>query len=95
MMPRREEIEAVVAAYDRANPIAPLPRNTVRLLTGMFPAGEVCRLSLDAIAALGFSRRHLPTTLNRLVRLGFLTWETGIGSAPHTFRLHLPPLVRR
>jgi hypothetical protein len=60
MTPRRDEIEAAVAAYDRANPFAQLPRNTVRLLTAMFPAGEVCRLTLDAIAAFGFSRRHLP-----------------------------------
>jgi hypothetical protein len=61
----------------------------------MFPTGEVCRLSLTEIAAQGFSRRHLPATLNRLVRLGLLTWETGLGGAPHTFTLHLPPLVRR
>jgi hypothetical protein len=25
MTPRREEIEAAVAAYDRANPLAPFP----------------------------------------------------------------------
>jgi hypothetical protein len=90
-MPTRDDIAAAVAAYDHANPLAPLPRNTVRLLVAMFPRGDICQLSLDAIAAQGFSRRHLPATLNRLVRLGFLTWETGVGGAPHTFRLHLPP----
>jgi hypothetical protein len=83
MTPPRDEIEAAVAAYDRANPLAPLPRSATRLLTVMFPAGN--------IAAQGFSRRQLPITLNRLVRLGFLTWESGIGGAPHTFHLHLPP----
>jgi hypothetical protein len=93
--PTRDDITAAVAAYDRANPLAPLPRNTARLLIAMFPAGEIRQWSLDAIAAQGFSRRHLPATLNRLVRLGFLTWETGTGGAPPTFQLHLPPLVRR
>jgi hypothetical protein len=90
-MPTRDEIAAAVAVYDRANPLAPLPRNTARLLYAMFPTSGVSQLSLDAVAALGFSRRHLPASLTRLVRLGFLTWETGIGRAPHTFHLHLPP----
>ena len=90
MTPRRDDIAAAIAAYNQANLLAPLPRSATRLLTVMFPAGNVCRLSLDAIAAQGFSRRHLPATLNRLVRLGFLTWESGIGGAPHTFHLHLP-----
>jgi hypothetical protein len=91
MTTRRDEITAAVTAYNQANLLAPLPRNATRLLALMFPDSDVCQLSLDAIAAQGFSRRHLPATLNRLVRLGFLTWETGIGGASHTFRLHLPP----
>ena len=91
MTTRREEIATAVAAYNQANLLAPLPRSATRLLTVMFPAGNVCRLSLDAIAAQGFSRRQLPITLNRLVRLGFLTWESGLGGAPHTFHLHVPP----
>jgi hypothetical protein len=90
MTPRREEIETAVAAYDRANPLAPLPRNTVRLLAAMFPKGDVCRRSLDDIATLGFGRKQLPSALNRLVRAGFLTWEVGTD----TFRLHLPPVRR-
>ena len=89
--PFREDIAATVGAYNQANLLAPLPRNATRLLTVMFPTGDVCRLSLDAIAAQGFSRRHLPATLNRLVRLGFLTWESGIRGARPTFHLHLPP----
>jgi hypothetical protein len=35
-MPTQDDIAAAVAAYDSANPIAPLPRNTVRLLVAMF-----------------------------------------------------------
>ena len=34
---RRDDIVAAVAAYDSANPSAPLPRNTARLLVVMFP----------------------------------------------------------
>jgi hypothetical protein len=93
--PRRDDIAAAVAAYDSANPLAPLPRNAARLLTAMFPATDVYQGSLEDIAALGFSRRDLPGTLQRLVSAGFLSREFGQGSAPDTYRLHLPPLVRR
>ena len=79
---RRRDIEAAIAAYNADQ--------AARLLIAMFPAGEIRQWSLDAIAAQGFSRRHLPATLNRLVRLGFLTWETGIQGARPTFHLHLP-----
>ena len=37
MTPRREEIEAAVAAYDCTHPLTPLPRNAARLLAVMFP----------------------------------------------------------
>jgi hypothetical protein len=33
---RRDDIIAAVAAYDSANPKAPLPRNAARLLVVMF-----------------------------------------------------------
>jgi hypothetical protein len=86
MTTRREEIAAAVAAYDAANPQAPLPRNSVRLLIAMFPAGDVCNRSLDAIAAQGFGRQHLPRTLYRLTTAGFVSRQ-GLD----TYRLHLPP----
>ena len=53
MTSRRDEIEAAVAAYDRANPLAPLPRSTVRLLSAMFPRDDVCQRSLEALRAEG------------------------------------------
>jgi hypothetical protein len=92
MTTRGEEIEAAVAAYDQANPFALLPRNAAQLLAAMFPTGEVCQQTVADIAALGFSRRHLPGTLHYLVKAGFLSWERG---SPPTYRLHLPPRVRR
>jgi hypothetical protein len=92
MTPRREEIAAAVAAYDAANPFTPLPRNAALLLSSMFPAYDICRLSLDGIAALGFGRRQLPATLQRLIRAGFLSWQRGGGGpVPNTYHLHLPP----
>jgi hypothetical protein len=91
-MPSRDEIAAAVAAYDAANPLTPLPRNATLLLAAMFPVDDICRLSLDAIAALGFGRRQLPATLQRLIRAGFLSWQRGGGGpVPNIYRLHLPP----
>jgi hypothetical protein len=93
-LPRRTKIEAAIAAHNAttADRELGLPPAAGRLLAVMFPrGGSVCQRSLDALAAEGFSRRQLPATLNRLVRLGLLTWESGIGGAPHTFRLNLPP----
>ena len=84
--PRRDEIAAAVAAYDQANPFTPLPRSAARLLAVMFPTGDVCQRSLDAIAAQGFGRQHLPRTLYRLTTSGFVSRE-GLD----TYRLHLPP----
>jgi hypothetical protein len=88
---RRDEIAAAVAAYASANPKARLPRNTVRLLTVMFPSEDVCHRSLDAIATEGFGRQHLPAVLRRLVEVGFLSRHQGAGAVAHTYRLHLPP----
>ena len=86
---RREAIEAAIAAYNHANPLASLPRNAVRLLAAMFPASDICERSLEAIAARGFSRRTLPATLERLYKAGFLSHHRG-----EAYRLHLPPVRR-
>jgi hypothetical protein len=91
--PPRDDIAAAVAAYDQSNPLAPLPRNAARLLTAMFPTGDIYRGNLEDMAAIGFkSRRHLPGTLQRLINARFLSWEKG---RPSTYWLHLPPQVRR
>jgi hypothetical protein len=90
---RRDDIAAAVATYDSANPLAPLPLNTARLLVAMFPSGDVCHRSLEAIAAEGFSLPSLPGALLRLVKAGFLSRQHG-GSEPDTYYLHLPPVRR-
>jgi hypothetical protein len=92
---RRDAITAAIAAYDQANPQAPLPRNTARLLTVMFASGDMCHRSLDDIAAEGeFDRARLPRALRRLVEAQLLSRERGSGSVPHTYYLHLPPRRR-
>ena len=90
---RRDDLAAAVAAYASANPKARLPRNTVRLLTVMFPSEDVCQRSLEAIAAEGFSRNRLPAVLNRLVEAGFLSRHR-VAGFPDTYRLYLPPAVQ-
>jgi hypothetical protein len=89
---RRDDIVAAVAAHDSANPSAPLPRNTARLLAVMFANDDVCQRSLDDIAAEGFSRDKLPALLRRLIEVGLLSRERGSARVPNTYRLHLPPV---
>ncbi len=94
MPSRRDDIAAAVAAYDAANPLTPLPRSAARLLAVMFDGGDVCRRSLEALVAEGFSRNRLPGTLRRLVNAGFLSRERGSARIPDTWHLHLPPVRR-
>jgi hypothetical protein len=89
---RRDDIVAAVAAYDHADPSAPLPRNTARLLTAMFASDDVCQRSLEDIAAEGFARNRLSVLLRRLVEVGLLSLERGSAREPNTYRLHLPPV---
>ncbi len=89
---RRDEIAAAVTAYDSANPLSPLPRNTSRLLVAMFPVEDVCQRSLDEIASEGFNRKNLVGPLRRLAVAGFLSRVSGSGRVPDTYRLHLPPV---
>ena len=50
---RRKAIIAAVGAYNRAHPLAPLPHSAARLLAVMFASDDVCRWSLEALAAEG------------------------------------------
>ena len=89
---RRDDIVAAVAAHDSANPRAPLPRNTARLLAVMFACEDMCQRSLEDIAAEGFARNRLSALLRRLVEAGLLSLERGSARAPNIYRLHLPPV---
>ena len=91
---RRDEIAAAVAAHNEANPLSPLPRNVVQLLSAMFPIEDVCQRSLQDIAAEGFDRKRLAANLRRLAEAGFLSRTPGSGVVPDTYRLHLPPVRR-
>jgi hypothetical protein len=87
----RDEITAAVAAYNHISPDAPLRRSAARLLAVMFPAGDECRQTGEALAAEGFSREDLKATLRQLVAAGFLSRGQPRGRTPVAYRLHLPP----
>lgn len=88
---RNDEIAAAVAAYDSANPDAPLPPNAKRLLAVMFSAGDTCHRSLEALAGEGFSRGGVTKALRHLLAAGFLSKERSWGRNTNGYRLHLPP----
>jgi hypothetical protein len=88
---RRDAIGAAVAAYDRANPGAPLPPGATRLLAAMFPAEDACRRNLNGLARDGFNPGTLLRLLRALTDAGLLSKERGSGTTPNTYRLHLPP----
>src|SRR5215472_17069108 len=91
---RRDDIAAAVAAYDRANPKARLPRTAALLLAAMFPSEDVCPKSQDDIPAEGFSRDSMPGFLRRLEKAGFITRERKSAPVKDLFRMQLPPLQR-
>jgi hypothetical protein len=95
-LPRKRDIEAAIAAYNRTEQgTLLLTPDAARLLTVMFRRTSVCRRSLDALAAEGFSRRALPRLLQALIEAGFLSKEPQPGQGtPNIYYLHLPPLVR-
>ena len=88
---RRDAIAAAVAAHNDANPSVPLRRSAARLLTVMFPAGDECRQTWEALTAEGFSREDLKATLRQLIAAGFLSRGQSRGRTPVPYRLHLPP----
>jgi hypothetical protein len=94
-MPRAADRQAAfddaVEAYNHAHPTTTLPRPAARLLGVMFADSDVCRQSLDALAARGFNRDNLPRTLRALVEAGLLSKEQGGGHSANSYRLHLPP----
>ena len=89
---RREAIAAAVEAYDRAHPESPLP-HPARLLGVMFSTDDVCRQSLEALIAEGFSRKTIPATLRALIQAGLVSKQTGSARIPNAYRLHLPTPV--
>jgi hypothetical protein len=94
MSPRRREIEAAIAAYNATDQEPGLPPDVVRLLAVMFAEANVCQRKVDNLVQEGFSNRRLLRLLDILAEAGFLSKERG-NRVPNTYRLHLPPLVRR
>ena len=91
-MPRREEIEAAVAAHNAGGREPLLPPAAGRLLVVMFRRSSVCRRSREDLAREGFDRRNLARLLRALVEAGFLSKEQSLGRAPNVYHLHIPPV---
>ena len=87
----RDALVAAVAAYNRANPESPLPRNAGRLLLAMFASGDVCQLSLQVLEDVtGLSLRAIQTVLRALLTAGIVAKEeTGQGRHANRYRLLL------
>jgi hypothetical protein len=90
---RHEAIAVAVEIYNCGHPKSPLPRPAARLLGVMFSTDDVCRRSLEALVAEGFTRKTLPGMLCALIDAGLLSKEPGSARIPNTYRLHLPMLV--
>jgi hypothetical protein len=86
---RREAIIAAIGAHNRAHPQSPLPRPAARLLGVMFTSDNVCRQSLEALVAEGFTKNAVPGILRALVEAGLLSKQQGSARIPNTYRLHL------
>ena len=94
-MPRKRDIEAAIAAYNRSDPKRlRLPADAVRLLAIMFPTDTVYRRSVRSLGLEGFTQYSLAHLLKDLVDTGFLSKEPGRRGALTTYRLHLPPVRR-
>jgi hypothetical protein len=87
----QEEIAAAVGAYNAAGRRPPLEAaDATRLLTVMFADADICQRNRDSLVAEGFSRGTFAQVLRILIEAGLVTKERGRGSAPNTYRLHLP-----
>ena len=95
-LPRKREIEAAFAAYNRIDrETAVLPPPALRLLTVMFPRSDACRRSVASLAQEGFDVRPLRRLLRALLEAGFLSKEESLARVTNTYRLHLPPRRRQ
>jgi len=94
--PPPRAIEAAIAAYNAADrETGPLPPEAARLLAVMFPRDSVCQRSVASLVLDGFDAKTIHGLLRALVFAGFLSQKRGGRGVSHTYRLHLPPLVRR
>jgi hypothetical protein len=88
--PRRQAIEAAIAAYNAAGQEPLLPPKAVHLLSAMFADADIYQRNLDSLAGKGVGWHSIFRLLRQLTEAGFLSKEQGRGQRPNTFRLHLP-----
>ena len=91
-MPRKRDIEAAIAAYNRTEQgTLLLSPDAARLLAVMFPRDTLCRRSVASLMRGGFDKGTLRKLLNSLSAAGFVSKEMSRRGIVVTYRLHLPP----
>ena len=92
-MPRREDIEAAIAAYNSTNQrTVLLPPEAARLLAVMFSQSDVCQRSAADLAAAGLDSRTVRALLRTLIDAGFLSRSAPRRGYYTVYRLHLTPV---
>ena len=91
MTSRRDDIADAVAAHIATHRRPWLTSEATRLLTIMFADADLCQRNLDSLVAEGFARGTLVQLLRDLSKAGLVSKERGVGRAPNTYRLQLPP----
>ena len=89
---------AAIAAHNSTVPVRwGLPPEAARLLTVLFPRGDVCQRTVESLAAEGFDQNKAIRLLGALIGGGFVSRDNpGPGRGrTSTYHLHLPPLARR
>ena len=90
-MPRKEEIQAAIAAYNDADDGLLLPPDAGRLLALMFPRDTIFRGTVKSLTVRGFDEGTARKLLSSLIAAGFLSKEPQRQGIAGTYRLHLPP----
>ena len=91
-MPRKRDIEAAIAAYNRTEQgTLLLTPDAARLLAVMFPRDTVCRRSVASLMREGFDKGTLRKLLNSLTLAGFVSKEMSQRGIVVSYQLHLPP----
>jgi hypothetical protein len=88
--PRRDDIDAAVAAYNRTTGELLLSLDAVRLLTTMFRGDDLCQRSLRSFRAEGINENTIRRLLPVLIAAGFVSKESAGRGVLSTYRLHLP-----
>jgi hypothetical protein len=91
-LPRKRDIEAAIAAHNSTVPVRRgLSPEAARMLTVLFPRGDVCQRTVRSLAPEGFDETTAIRLLRGLIGAGFVSRDPpGPRGHASTYRLHLP-----